>query len=68
MLGPRTGRENIHTLVRPRRALAKRGGVLGTSERPWPDGMETGGERRHAFEFILRRYTIIGAWLAQLGQ
>ena len=31
MLGPRTGRENIHTLVRPRRALAKRGGVLGTS-------------------------------------
>ena len=31
MLGPRTRRENIHTLVRPRRALAKRGGVLGTS-------------------------------------
>ena len=31
MLGPRTGRENIHTLVRPRRALAKQGGVLGTS-------------------------------------
>ena len=31
MLGPRTQRENTHTLVRPRRALAKRGGVLGTS-------------------------------------
>ena len=31
MLGPRTGRENIRTLVRPRRALAKQGGVLGTS-------------------------------------
>ena len=30
MLGPRTGRENIHTLVRPRRALAKQGGVSGT--------------------------------------
>ena len=31
MLGPRTGRENIHTLVRPRCALAKQGGVSGTS-------------------------------------
>ena len=31
MLGPRTGRENIHTLVRSRRALAKQGGVSGTS-------------------------------------
>ena len=76
MLGPRTGRENIYTLVRPR-ALAKQGGVSGTSMGaalpPWVPAPPLWAPTSLLCwlgtpEFILRRYTIIRARLAQLGQ